>query len=556
MLSRLHIENIAVIEKTEIDFTGGLTILTGETGAGKSIVIDALQAILGMRTSRELIRTGASSAKVMAVFCNLSETVKNLLDELGYEADDELLLHREISETKNTCRVNGLPATTAVLREIGQALINIHGQHENQALLNVERHIAYLDALGDWNFLLQDYTGAYEQMTECKRKLSETLTDEQEKNRRIELLEYQINELTDADIKEGEWDELNRRKDICQNREQVAASLFAANQYLFGDEDASGALSLLTSAVNSFEEAMTYLEKGEDTAEKIRECLYNLQEYADEISGFMDSSEYDEEDINAIEERLDILYKLKRKYGSDEAEMLAFLENAAEELEGIRHSEEQIAALTKQLADLEKKAKDLAENLTNVRKKGAKRFVQDVTGELMFLNMPNLQFEVRMLPKELGPIGADDVEFLISANAGEAPKSIAKIASGGELSRIMLAIKNVLAGQDDIATLIFDEIDTGMSGTAAERVGRKLKQVSKGRQVVCVTHLAQIAALADCHLHIEKEVKNNRTYTNVSRLPEDDRVQELAHMSVGENITVAALENAREMLRYAGSTET
>ena len=553
MLSKLHIENIAVIEKTEIDFSDGLNILTGETGAGKSIILDAINAVMGMRTSRELIRTGAQTAKVIAVFSNLSSNSKQKLAELSYGCeDDELLIQREISDTKNVCRINGMPANTALLRELGQVLINIHGQHENQALLNVENHIIYLDKLGDYFDILKEYNESFEEMLTVKRERDKIVTDEEEKARKIELLEYQINELTNADITLGEQEELKKRQQQFQNHEKIASSLYNASIYLNGDDDSQGSISLLKSAVNSYAEACSYLEEDKtELLEKMNEVLYSLEEYSDDIAKSIDNLDYDERDINQVEERLDLLYKLGRKYGKSDSEMLEFLENAVSELEEIKMSDENILLLNEKYGKLHAKTSNLAKELTECRKKAANNFSKMVKAELSFLDMNNLTLTVETKQKELSQNGADEVEFLISANIGEMPKSIAKIASGGELSRIMLAIKNVLADKDDIDTLIFDEIDSGMSGLAASKVGEKLKQVSKNRQIICVTHLAQIAAQAKSHLYISKEIKNNRTYTKVDVLEEKQRIYELARMSSGANITDITLENAKEMLLFA-----
>ena len=553
MLTGLLIENIAVIEKTEIEFSDGLNILTGETGAGKSIVIDSINAVMGMRTSRELIRTGAKTAKVVASFCGISPSSMQKLAELGYEPDgDELLIMREISDSRNTCRINGIPANTAILKELGQELINIHGQHENQALLDPERHIEYLDALGDYESLFKEYADSFDEMSKIKDKLSEQVTDEHEKARKIELLRYQIDELSNAEIKTGEQAQLTQRLEQFQNREFIRSSIYTSNQALYGDEDSQGALSLLKTAVNSYTDAAEYLDGGaQELLSSLQENLYNLEDYASQISSLLDISEDNDEDINSIEERLDLLYRLSRKYGSDEDEMLEFLSSAQNELEDIELSDERVEELEALLEVSSAKTSALAKKLSDKRQKCALSLAKTVRDELSFLDMPNLVFEVSFTPKKLSGNGSDTVEFLISANVGEAPKPISKIASGGELSRIMLAIKNVLADKDGTDTLIFDEIDTGMSGLAAQKVGQKLKQVSKSRQVICVTHLAQIAAFADSHLYISKNVRDNRTFTEVEILSEEKRALELAHMSSGANITETAIKNAKEMLEFS-----
>lgn len=558
MLSQLYIENIAVIEKAAIDFHTGLNVLTGETGAGKSIVIDSINAILGERTSRELIRTGARSAFVSAVFTDLGVQAFNKLAELGYapEEDGSMMIQREINpEGKAVCRINGRPATVSVLKEVGAYLINIHGQHESYDLLSPDLHINYIDSMGVPEKLLEQYRRTFDRMRHIKSELSSYRMDEAQKARQIDLLTYQINELEEADLHPGEQDELNKLRTMYLNSEKIAASLSAAKSALDGDEEMVGALSAVSAAAAALSEAQRYLPEIHALAERVKNIEYDLQDCSSEMRDFSSQLEYDPEELERIEVRLDIIYRLGLKYGSSVESMLDFLEKSREELKNIELSDENTARLTEEYRKASADAQKLAEEISAYRTKTARVFTEKVKQELKFLDMPNIDFEAQQERCPLNELGCDKLQFLISTNAGEPAKPIAKIASGGELSRIMLAIKTVLAGKDDIDTLIFDEVDTGISGSAAQKVGLKLREVSENRQVVCVTHLAQIAALADTQYLIKKHVQENKTYTDVIQLNFEGRKQELARIMGGAQITPLMLENAAEMLDMAQKSD-
>lgn len=554
MLSQLYIENIAVIEKVSIDFHSGLNVLTGETGAGKSIVIDSIHAVLGERTSRELVRTGARSAFVSAVFTDLGVRAREKLEELGYcaEEDGTVMIQREIHpEGKTACRVNGRPATVSVLKEIGSALISIHGQHENYDLLSPDLHIRYLDRMGVPEALLEHYRAAFGRVLDLKRQLSSCRMNEEEKARRTDLLTYQIKELEDAGLRAGEQEELDRQRTMYLNSEKIAAALAAAKDALDGGEETQGALAALSGACTALSDAERFLPELHTLAERMQNMEYELEDCGSELREFSSRLEYDPQELEEIEARLDQLYRLGLKYGGSAEQMLAFLEKSKEELKSIEFSEENFERLNKEYREALKTAEALAEELSKRRRKTAALFTEKVKQELRFLDMPNITFEVRQEKAALNQSGCDQVEFLISVNPGEPARPIARIASGGELSRIMLAIKTVLAGKDDIGTLIFDEIDTGISGSAAQKVGLKLHEVAENRQVICVTHLAQIAAIGDTHYLIEKHVRGNKTFTDVAELDEEGRKRELARIMGGAQVTPLMLENAAEMLRLA-----
>jgi DNA repair protein RecN (Recombination protein N) len=554
MLSQLYIENIAVIEKASIDFKSGLNVLTGETGAGKSIVIDSINAILGERTSRELVRTGSRSAFVSAVFHNLNSKAKSKLSDFGYapEEDGSVMIQREInSDGKTVCRINARPATVSVLKEIGPFLINIHGQHESYDLLSPESHMGYVDSMGVSQELLNSYRAAYEKMVYIKNELSSFHMDEAQKARQIDLLTYQIEELESADLHAGEQEELNSLKTFYSNSERIAASLNTAGAVLDGDENSAGVLSAISEAAGALTEAERYFPDIHDLAERVRSIEYELEDCCSEIRGFSSRLEYDPEELEKVEARLDTIYRLGLKYGKSVEIMLDFLNQCKEELNNIQLSDERIASLTKEYEISKAEAEKLAKEISADRKKAALLFTSQVKEELRFLDMPNIDFQVQQEECALNPFGCDKIQFLIYTNAGEPAKPIAKIASGGELSRIMLAIKTVLAGKDDIDTLIFDEVDTGISGSAAQKVGLKLREVSKNRQVICVTHLAQIAALANTQYLIKKHVDNQKTFTDVLELDYEGRKQELARIMGGTQITPLMLENAAEMLNMA-----
>jgi DNA repair protein RecN (Recombination protein N) len=554
MLSQLYIENIAVIEKVSVDFHPGFSVLTGETGAGKSILIDSIHAILGERTSRGLVRTGAGSAFVSAVFTGVGDRARGKLEELGYalEEDGTLVVQREIgADSRSSCRINGRPATVSILKAIGPLLVNIHGQHESYGLLSPESHIGYLDSMGLPRDLAEQYRRAFDEARRVRRELDSLNMDESRKAREIDLLTYQINELEAADLKEGEQEELNRQRSLYRNSEKIASAVAAAKEALDGGEETEGAVSLVSSAAAALSEAGQYLPELRTLSERLQSLSYDLEDCGGELRGDTDRAEYDPEELEKIEERLDTIYRLGLKYGGSVENMLRFLEKSRKELAKIQLSDETSAKLREQYRQSAALAKQLALQISEWRSRAAHRFAARVRQELEFLDMPHVVFDVRQERCPLNAKGCDKVEFLISTNAGEPAKPIAKIASGGELSRIMLAVKTVLAGRDDVGTLIFDEVDTGVSGRAAQKIGLKLREVSSSRQVVCVTHLAQIAALADTQYRIRKEVRGGKTFTQVGELDEDGREQELARMIGGAKITSLTLRNAAEMLKLA-----
>ena len=553
MLTNLYIENIAVIEKSNIDFTAGLNVLTGETGAGKSIVIDSINAVLGKRSSRGIIRSGAESAFVSATFEDVSELVLKKLGTMGYEAEDgTLILSRELSVSgKNTCRINSRPATVAALKDIGEYLINIHGQNDNLELMNPALHIVYIDALAELSPKLSEYRKVYRELRAVEEELSSADTDEAERLRRIDLLTFQISELEDADITAGEYDALTQERTALQNREKIAKELMSALAALRGDDDTDGAVRMIDDASSSAMTASRYMGSLEGVADRLSSALYELQDISDELERAMDDIDADPGRLEEIEERLDLLYRLRHKYGDSEEEMLTYLDNAKKELKSLNDYAYNREQLTVRRDDLYNKAYNSAKEISKIRTEAGERFRASVEREMSFLLMPNVRLEIQRDEVELNSRGIDKIEFLISTNPGEDPKPVSKIASGGELSRMMLAIKTVLSRADFVQTLIFDEIDTGISGSAADRVGRKLSQLSKDSQVLCVTHQAQIAAFADNHLFISKSVHDDRTFTQVDALDTDGRVHELARIVGGEQITDSALNHARELLNSA-----
>lgn len=551
MLIDLKIGNIAVIESAEIEFDSGLNVMTGETGAGKSIVIDAINAVLGERTSRELVRTGSDSASVYASFTDISDETERILDEAGIEKmpDKTLVLSRSISLSgKNICRVNGCPATVSLLKEIGSGLINIHGQHDSQALLSPDKHCGFIDLLAENSELRGEYKTVFTNLVSVKKELDSLYDSRDEKAARLDYLNFQINEIEQANVREGERDELSKEKELLQHSGKVIKSLEKAYAALSDD---NGILSGVEECAHELETASKYYENAESSAKGIRGISYELADYAAEIRSLAESFDYSPERLSEINERLDFLYRLSMKYGATEAEILSTLEKAVAERSTIEVSDERIAVLEKELFALSDKIKILSAKLTESRMNTAKEFEKSVKAELEFLDMPKVTFVVDRKQTALTSKGADAIEFLISANPGQEPRPIAKIASGGELSRIMLAIKNVLSDKDNVATLIFDEIDTGVSGSAAEKIALKLHQVSKGRQVICVTHLARIAAQADRQMKITKSVDEDKTYTKIDTLDFESRAAEIARITAGENVTALQLETAREMLLNA-----
>ncbi len=552
MLTSLKIENVAIIESAAIEFGCGLNILTGETGAGKSIIIDSINAVLGERTSKDLIRTGADSAKVFAVFEDVPKNVKSFLAENGVDSDDEVLIVNRVinRDGKNVCRINGCPITVSMLKTVARELINIHGQHDNQALLSPERHCSFVDNFGGYSELINEYKVSYDDLCDIRRQLSSFKKDDGEKARRIDLLTYQINEIEAAAVTVGERQELIDRKNLINNSQRIIKSLNAAYDAIKRDDGGNDSVS---SALYETEKAAECYEAVSSIAEQLSNIKYSLDDVAEEIREMLSELDYDEFELDEIESRLDLLYRLSRKYGETEEDILDYLERAKEELYNISFSDEKIQQLTQQEAIAFETTKNLAADITAARISAGKKLSDLICHELEFLDMPNVMFVVSRKEVELNENGADEIEFLISANVGETPKPLVKIASGGELSRIMLAIKNALADSDNIGTMIFDEIDTGVSGRAAEKIALKLRQVSGGRQVICVTHLAQIAAQGDVHLYISKSVREGKTYTQIKSLMEEERTREIARIMGGIEISDLQLQSAAEMLERAGN---
>lgn len=554
MLSNLKISNIAIIKEAVIDFDNGLNVLTGETGAGKSIIIDAINAILGERTSRELIRTGSNNAEVSAFFENINDDVISVLNEFGIdnEEDNSLLISRKISlDGKNICKINGSNVTVSMLKKIGQSLINVHGQMDNHNLLNEELHYTYIDSFAENSDILEEYLNAYNDYCTCKRRYDNLIVDEGEKARKIDLLTYQIKEIEDADIKVGEWEELEKRKKVLQNAEQLISLVSNAVEIINGNDNFSGVADMLNTASNSLVKASAYDETLNTVSDTVAEMSYNIADCASELNSFLYSLDVDPNELDLIEERLDILFKLSKKYGQNETAILEFLEKAQKELDEITFSDKLKEQLEVELKEKYEMMDKASRKLSANRQKFGEIFIESVKNELAFLDMASISFKIVQNRKAFDEAGADEIYFLISANAGEEPKPLSKIASGGELSRIMLAIKNVLASKDNIQTLIFDEVDTGVSGRAAQKIGIKLKEVSKNRQVLCVTHLAQIACFADNHFLISKSESENKTYTKVESLNSNGRIHELARIIGGIEPTKLSLDAAAEMIENA-----
>lgn len=547
MIKSLHIENIAVIEKTDIDFDTGFNVLTGETGAGKSIIIDAINAVLGERTSKDLIRAGCEKATVSALFGDLSQEAEKVIVDNGFELDDgNLLVTRTLTLSGGTIKVNGRPATASILKEIAKNLINIHGQHDNQKLLDPDNYYLYLDMLAENGAELDDYYNEFRHFNVVRRELNSQETDEGEKQRRMDILQYQIKELEDADVSVGEVDEIKRKLTIAENFEKTIAALSDASVCLDGSEISDGAISLVRNSQKHIDSAKN--DEFDALSNQLADVLGSLYDISAQIRSYVDNDEYNNIDAEKLRERLDTLKRLMLKYGDDEQKMLDFLENARQELDKIVCSDKRIEELSLELDKSTERLISLGEKLTATRQKAAEYFSHQVSEVLCGLDMPNVKFVVNINRDKYTRHGCDAVEFLISANAGESVKPLHKIASGGELSRTMLAIKSVLADKDDVDTLIFDEIDTGISGRAADKVGLQLQRVSSSRQVICVTHLAQIAAYADNHLLIEKKVVDDRTYTNVSSLDNEQRIGEIARIMSGTELTENLYNSAKELL--------
>ena len=550
MLSCLQIENVAVIQKAEVHFQPGLNVLTGETGAGKSILIDSINAILGNRTSKDLVRTGASKAVIRASFAQIPDVVLDKLEAAGYERSAELLLSREITaEGKSSCRINGMPTTAAVLRELCGGLININGQHDSVGLLNPAHHLGILDDYAQNRTVFQEYYTLYRELVRVKRELDALITDEAEKQRKIDLLQYQVQEIEDAGLTAGEEQTLENRRKVLSNASAIRDRLAQSYALLSGSDDAAGAVDLLGEASNAVDAAAQLDPALTAAAGQLLDLYYNAKDVAADLIGRLDTYDTNDAELDEVEQRLDLLYRLKRKYGSTVEDVIAFGQKAREELDNIQHSQQRYDALQAEKLRLYTKAREKAEVLTQTRLKAFEELNTRISGTLDFLNMPGVRMTLRHTRGPLASHGQDSVEFYISTNPGEAPKPLAKIASGGELSRITLAIKNAMADKDAVPTVIYDEIDSGVSGKAAGRIGEVLRQSAQGHQILCITHTAQIAALADCHLLIQKNVSNERTYTEIHPLDENGRVEALARLISGDHVTELSRANAREMLQ-------
>ena len=550
MLSSLQIENVAVIQKAEVHFEPGLNVLTGETGAGKSILIDSINAILGNRTSKDLVRTGAAKAVIRAAFEQVPPAVLDKLEQSGYERSEALLLSREITaEGKSSCRINGMPATAAVLRELCGGLININGQHDSVGLLNPAHHLGILDDYAQNRTVFQEYYALYRELVRVKRELDALITDEAEKQRKIDLLQYQVQEIEDAGLTAGEEQTLENRRKVLSNASAIRDRLAQSYALLSGSDDAAGAVDLLGEASNAVDAAAQLDPALTAAAGQLLDLYYNAKDVAADLIGRLDTYDTNDAELDEVEQRLDLLYRLKRKYGSTVEDVIAFGQKAREELDNIQHSQQRYDALQAEKLRLYTKAREKAEVLTQTRLKAFEELNTRISGTLDFLNMPGVRMTLRHTRGPLASPGQDSVEFYISTNPGEAPKPLAKIASGGELSRITLAIKNAMADKDAVPTVIYDEIDSGVSGKAAGRIGEVLRQSAQGHQILCITHTAQIAALADCHLLIQKNVSNERTYTEIHPLDENGRVEALARLISGDHVTELSRANAREMLQ-------
>jgi DNA repair protein RecN (Recombination protein N) len=554
MLSLLHIENIAIIESADITFEPGFNVLTGETGAGKSIVIDAISAVLGQRTSRELIRTGAKSAIVTAVFTKLPGLP--WMEENGFVQGDELLLQREIQgDGRNACRLDGRPITVAQLRQLGRYLLDIHGQQDGQRLLDPTCHLEYLDHFGKTQFLLEEYQSEYWKMSDLKKQITALQMDEAERSRRVDTLQFQIQELERADLKPGEDEELNARKKLLRSAEKWIDGIQTAEYALSGNEDTQGACDLLSQAEDAVLSLARLNPQMEELAQQFTTLRSAVDDLAEQLRDFGRDLDFSPQELDRLEGRLDVIYRLKRKYGNTVEEMLQYLEKCREELNQIEFAGETIAQLEESLSKVKIRAEEAGKRLTAARKKAAQALQQRVQEELRQLDMPKVQFETEFLISTeadgMGPLGLEQVQFLMSANVGEALKPIQKVASGGELARIMLALKNVLAEDDGVGSLVFDEVDTGVSGRAAQKVAEKMADVARYKQVLCVTHLPQIASMADAHYSVEKGEREGRTYTKVERLTVEGRRDELARLLAGGAISDSMRKSAEELLTRA-----
>lgn len=556
MLKTLCIENIAVIEKADIEFSKGFNVLTGETGAGKSIVVDSINAILGERTSKELVRAGSENAFVTAYFEDINSEVKQKLDEFDLPCEDDgtLMLSRKISaQGKSTCRINGSVCTVSMLKEVGNLLVNIHGQHDSQTLLNADYHYKFVDMYGSLDGVLDEYKQSFKQLLSVRKQLKALTLDADERDRQIELLDYQIKELTDAEIKVGEWEELKKRKNLILNSQNLLQSLNSALAAFNGSDDYSGISTLLSTAVKELGTVSDVdgdIKAVYDKAEALNDSVEVVK---DALLDKINSIEFEPEELDRIEERLNLYYTFSNKYGETEQDMLYYLDEAVKKRAAFENSEEELEKLNVRYDEIFNQTVALAQKLTDLRKSTAEKLGNEICKQLEFLDMPKIKFTTSFEKGNLSANGWDKIEFLIATNVGETAKPLAKIASGGELSRIMLAIKSIIAQKDSIDTLIFDEIDTGVSGKASRKIGLKLKELGAFTQVICVTHSAQIASVADSHFLIEKNVENDRTYTNVTVLDYDGRKNELARIMGGINATESLLKSAEELLNNYGN---
>ena len=551
MLSQLYIENIAVIRQATIDFQKGFHVFTGETGAGKTILISAINAVLGGRTFKEIIRTGESRARVSALFTGIPASLAEKIGELGYPLEDgQLLVQREIDLTgKGQCRLDGRPATAAMLREVCSLLIDIHGQHDNQELLSAEKHLGFLDSFGAYRKELEDYAKAYAQRMACADRLEKLQMDESYKLQRMDILQFQLKEIGSARLTDGEEEQLTEQQKRIKNAERITESLGTIYTLLNGDgEELRGVLEALEEISTELDTAAKYLPDFTQYGDKLNDAYYMLEELGSTARDTLEDADFDPRQLDTIESRLDTIYRLKKKYGGSIAEILAYYDKISEEYNTLELSDEMVEQLRGELERAEQDLRQAAKALTARRLETAGEFVRRVEAELAYLDMGGVRFSISRKEKAFGPNGADEMEFLICTNAGEEARPLAKIASGGELARIMLAIKNVLAEKDDIGTIIFDEVDTGVSGRAAQKIGQKLAEVARHRQVICVTHLAPVAACAAHHYRIYKTVEEGRTFTRVEELDHEERVRELARIMVGDHITESALQSAGEML--------
>jgi len=556
MLSELYIENVAVIERAEVRFLQGLNVLTGETGAGKSILIDSINAIIGNRTSREIVRTGCDKAVIWAVFDNCNSEVSTYLSEMGYDSDESLVIYREIMVEKGSkCRINNRPATAAAVRELCSMLINIHGQHDNQELLNPERHIHVFDRYSGLSDEVTEFSGIYRRAEAVKKTLDSMRIDDSQKQRKMDLLRYQIDEIEAAKLTVKEDEELSNLRNVIKNSEKILESLNTADRAFKGEDGQPGILEIMYGAADALSDIAAFSDDYSSVHIAIDEEYYSLSDISERISRILSSFEYDASTLTEIEERLDNIFMLKRKYGETIEDILEFQKNSISELENLDSSEALFGELEAEYMDILDKIDERASVLSEKRKNSFCRFEDEIKTELSYLDMEGARFTVNWSNTDIGPLGRDKIEFFLSTNVGEPEKSLSKIVSGGELSRIMLAIKNVMADKDNIGTLIFDEIDTGISGKSAYKIGDKLRQSARSRQTICVTHSAQIASYADGHYYISKAVQGGRTYTSVRALGHQERILELARIISGDNVTEISLNNADEMLRLANSNE-